>query len=558
MDLTTDFLIVGCGPAGASLACFLGSHGLTGIVIGAASGTADTPRAHITNMAALECLRDIGLEREVERVASRFGCMEHTRWCHSMAGEEFARVYAWGHDPRRMGDYALASPCTPADMPQTLLEPILIRYASHHGFHVRFDTKLTALTIQDDEATISATVVDTLSHARYRIQTRYLLAADGARSLVVRELGLPLRKRAGQGAAFNVLVRADLEHLVKARSGNLHWVVRPGEEDGVFAAMGIVRMVRPWDEWLFILFPRRESVEVSEELCSRRVRLLIGDETPFEVVGVSKWQINDVVAERYSKGNVYDAPDWMGYSCLLTASPRFCLGDAVHRHPPMNGLGSNTGIQDAYNLAWKLAFVHKGQAGRSLLDTYDAERQPVGEEVVSRANQAFKDHARLWAALGVTPAGGEGEGLRALQELGEVGERGERRRRELRLGVEETTAEFHGLGVEMGQRYCSEAIFDAHEPEPWKAKGKAAQDATRYYTRETYPGCRLPHAWLNKATPTKAISTLDVAGHGRFVLLTGVGASSAWKTEAARVSAALGVEIGVSSIGFRQDWEDAG
>ncbi|KAF4583032.1 putative 2,4-dichlorophenol 6-monooxygenase [Ophiocordyceps camponoti-floridani] len=527
MDLTTDFLIVGCGPAGASLACFLGSHGLTGIVIGAASGTADTPRAHITNMAALECLRDIGLEREVERVASRSGCMEHTRWCYSMAGVEFARVYAWGHDPRRMGDYALASPCTPADVPQTLLEPILIRYATQHGFHVRFDTKLTAIDIQDE--TIQATVLDTLSHSRYRIQARYLLAADGARSLVVRELDLPLRKRPGQGTAYNVLVRADMEHLVRARSGNLHWVVRPDVEGGVFAAVGIVRMVRTWDEWIFILFPGREGVDPSEEQCWRRVRLLIGDETPFEVVGVSKWQINHVVAES------------------------FCLGDAVHRHPPMNGLGSNTCIQDAYNLAWKLALVHKGQAGHSLLETYDAERQPVGVEVVSRANQAFKDHARLWAALGVTST--EGDGARALQELVEVGERGERRRRELRLGVEETTAEFHGLGVEMGQRYCSEAIFDADEPEPWKAKGRAAEDPVRYYEPGTYPGSRLPHAWLNKAIPAKATSTLDVAGHGRFVLLTGVG-GSAWKTEAEKVSATLGVEMEAVSIGFRQDWED--
>ncbi len=120
----TDLLIVGAGPAGAALACFLASHGRslsstpcafrgmltanistyqgrTGIMISAASGCAKTPRAHITNMAALECLRDIGLDRECLDAAVAGHNMTHTRWCHSMAGEEYARLYSWGNDPKR-------------------------------------------------------------------------------------------------------------------------------------------------------------------------------------------------------------------------------------------------------------------------------------------------------------------------------------------------------------------------------------------------------------------------------------------------------------------------
>jgi 2-polyprenyl-6-methoxyphenol hydroxylase-like FAD-dependent oxidoreductase len=115
----TPFLIVGAGPAGASLACFLASHGLTGIMLSAAPGTSDTPRAHITNMAAMECLRDIGLEEECVNIATKDDCMEHTRWCHSMTGEEWARIYSWGNDPYRHGDYSTASPCTHVDLPQT-------------------------------------------------------------------------------------------------------------------------------------------------------------------------------------------------------------------------------------------------------------------------------------------------------------------------------------------------------------------------------------------------------------------------------------------------------
>lgn len=70
-------------------------------MLAAAPGTSDTPRAHITNMAALECLRDIGLEEECMQVAVPNDCMTHTRWCRSMTGEEFARIYSWGNDPQR-------------------------------------------------------------------------------------------------------------------------------------------------------------------------------------------------------------------------------------------------------------------------------------------------------------------------------------------------------------------------------------------------------------------------------------------------------------------------
>ncbi|PFH55749.1 hypothetical protein XA68_17686 [Ophiocordyceps unilateralis] len=538
MDLDTEFLIVGCGPAGASLACFLGSYDFKGIVIGATSGTADTPRAHITNMAAMECLRDIGLDKEVDRVASRHGCMEHTRWCQSMAGVEYARVYSWGHDPRRMGDYEMASPCKLADVPQTLLEPLLVRYAVHHGFRVRFDTKLLSFSVDDETDVITAVVRDTLSRIEYKIRTRYLLGADGARSLVVRELGLPLQRKPGQGPAYNVLVKADMSHLIQSRIGNLHWIMQP-DDDALFEPMAIVRMVRPWDEWLMILFPRdkdQHAPEPSHEECLRRVRRLIGDDTPAEMTGLSKWQINNIVAEKYSKGNV------------------FCLGDAVHRHPPLNGLGSNTCIQDAYNLAWKLVLVRDGLAGRSLLDSYQTERQPVGRGVVARANQAFQDHFGLWEALGVMPSDAS-QGARAMSELAEATPQGAKRRQDFRRGIEQTRTEFHGLGVEMGQHYRSTAIYDADEPAPFQLTGRAAENAVLYYEPNTYPGSRLPHVWLNKACPTRPVSTIDVAGHGRFVLFTGIG-GEAWKGATSRVSETLGVSMHACSVGFRQDWED--
>ncbi|KAL4812579.1 FAD binding domain-containing protein [Aspergillus spinulosporus] len=539
--IETEFLIAGAGPAGASLACFLTSYGLKGIMVSAAPGTADTPRAHITNMAALECLRDLGLDREILKVA----CdgeqhMVHTRWCHSMAGEEYARIYSWGNDPRRKGDYERASPCSPVDLPQTLLEPILVRYATWHGFTTRFDTTLLSFA-RDEKQRITATVRDNLSRREYQIRTRYLFGADGARSQIVKQLDLPLATKPGQGLAINVLVKADLSHLVAHRKGNLHWVMQPDRNHPSFGWMAIIRMVKPWDEWMFILFPTRDydpaSASPSKEEYLQRIKELIGDETPAKILNISKWYINEIVAETYSDGNNV-----------------FCLGDAVHRHPPLNGLGSNTCIQDAFNLAWKVAYIHRGIAGAPLLSTYSVERQPVGHGIVTRANQAFRDHHQIWAALGMLGASLE-ERQRALEELAEPTVAGRERRQTLQKAVAHTAHEFHGLGVEMNQRYEGPGIYDADEAEPFVLPGRAAEDSVLYYEPNTYPGCRLPHVWLNQAIPGQPVSTIDLAGHGAFTLFTGIGGEP-WKQAAKRVGDKLGVTVHTHSIGFRQDWED--
>ncbi|CAK7225755.1 hypothetical protein SBRCBS47491_005997 [Sporothrix bragantina] len=548
--LETEFLVVGAGPAGASLACFLAEYGLTGMMISAAPGTANTPRAHITNIAALECLRDIGLDEDLNQVSSDGSCMIHTRWCHSMAGAEYARVYSWGNDPKRKGDYETASPCAPVDLPQTLLEPILVRHATQQGYKMRFDTALVSFVRDEASGLYIATLRDKLSNVEYRVRIKYIFGADGAQSQVVKQLDLPLIRKPGQGLAVNVLVRADLSHLVDARSGNLHWVMQPDRDHPAFGWQGLVRMVKPWHEWMFILFPSREVnidandtasaiAKVTNEEYLARVRDFIGDDTPAEILSVSKWFINEIVAETYSIDNV------------------FCLGDAVHRHPPMNGLGSNTCIQDAFNLAWKVAYVHKGLASPSLLDTYSIERQPVGKGIITRANQGFRDHFHIWEALGTLPKTVE-ERRAVLAELEAPTPAGQKRRAAFQKAIHHSSHEFGGLGIEMNQHYDGPGIYVTDEPKPWTLPGRAAEDPVLYYEPNTYPGSRLPHVWLNRgAIPIiKRTSTIDIAGKGKFVLFTGIG-GEAWRAAAAQVSQELGgVPLEVHSIGFRQEWED--
>ena len=110
-----------------------------------------------------------------------------------------------------------------------------------------------------------------------------------------------------------------------------------------------------------------------------------------EITGTSLWGNNEMYATHLQSGRV------------------FCVGDAIHRHPPSNGLGSNTSIQDSYNLAWKLAAVLRGQAGPALLDTYSAERAPVARQIVQRANKSSREFVQFFEVLGLLDARDEAE-----------------------------------------------------------------------------------------------------------------------------------------------------
>lgn len=222
----------------------------------------------------------------------------------------------------------------------------------------------------------------------------------------------------------------------------------------------------------------------------------------------------------------------------------------MHRHPPFNGLGSNTCVQDAFNLAWKVHYVLSGRAGKGLLDSYSLERQPVGADVVTRANQGLRDHLPWMRTIGLLEDDLE-ERKKILATFKSTDETGRRKRQEWQKALEETKTEFLGLGIEMNQRYASSAIFKAEEggatPMP--------PDPISHYQMTTFPGRRLPHAWLNTRQVGKPISTIDLAGHGCFCLLTGLGGDN-WARAASEVSNQLSIEVRCYSIGWCQDYED--
>lgn len=193
---------------------------------------------------------------------------------------------------------------------------------------------------------------------------------------------------------ISIVAEADLTRFVAHRPSSLYWIVQPNRVLGGW--MGTARMVRPWYESQFGCGGGTNPI-VDEERAQRIAHAIIGDDTvPIRITSISTWQVNREYATRYSEGRV------------------FCMGDAVHRYPPNNGLGSNTSLQDAYNLAWKLALVVKGQAHPLLLASYDAERVPIGRQIVERANRSADEFEPLLEALGLR--GSESESVPAAQQ----------------------------------------------------------------------------------------------------------------------------------------------
>jgi 2,4-dichlorophenol 6-monooxygenase len=247
--LTTDVLVIGSGPAGASAALFLATLGVDHIVITKYRWTANTPRAHITNQRTVEIFRDLGIEDDIRANGMPQRLMGDTVFCTSLAGDEIGRVRTWGTHPARLADYTLASASENCDLPQTLLEPILIGHAADRGSRIRFDTEYVGLCQDDDGVTV--TVRDRLSGHHYEIRAKYVIGADGGRSQVAEDIGLPFEGQMDVAGSMNIVFHADLTHLVEHRPSVLYWVLQPGSDIGGIG-MGLVRTVRPWDEWLIV------------------------------------------------------------------------------------------------------------------------------------------------------------------------------------------------------------------------------------------------------------------------------------------------------------------
>ena len=532
-DIKTDVLIVGTGPAGSSTAALLSSYGIDNVLINNYSWLAGTPRAHITNQRTMEVLRDLGKEVEAEAYlhATEQDLMGENIFCTSLAGEELGRMKSWGKHPNSRAEHLLSSPSFMNDLPQTFMEPLLYKTACSRGTQSRMSTQY--LSHIEDEDGVLSTCLDKLSNKEIKIRSKYLVGADGGNSKVAENIDLPFEGKMGVGGSMNILFKADLSKYVAHRPSVLYWVLQPGADIGGIG-MGLVRMISPWNEWLIVwgYDINQSAPKVDKDFATKVARDLVGDpELEIDLLSVSTWTVNNMYAKKMSKGRV------------------FCAGDATHRHPPSNGLGSNTSIQDGFNLAWKLAYVIKDKAGAELLDTYSIERSPIAKQIVTRANQSIAEFGPIFEALGLTDTQDPVKMKKNMDERKQNSPKAEKQRQALREAIAFKKYEFDAHGVEMNHRYKSNSVLTGGDKEP-----EFKKDKELFYQPTTYPGARIPHAWVYDKTGVKH-SLLDLCGKGNFSIFTGIGGEE-WLKAAKNIETQLGIKIQCNIIGPDQDFED--
>ena len=454
-DETADVLIVGGGLAGLSTALFLSWHGVRPLLVERHADLLIHPRARGFTQRTMELFRQVGLETDIRK--SGFATGDDFRWV-AVRAETLAGDYELVEEEADE-DMGNLSPAPFAPIDQDTLEIILRRKAEELGADVRFSTEL--ISFEQTETGVTGLLKDRQTGAERTVRAGYLVAADGWDSPVRQRLGIGLD---GPGPFFQVLtalIDADLRPALRGRPVSIAYLQqpRPGtilmshDQEGQRWVFG-TGYAPQYGESLADYPEERIIALVREAAGLPDVAVSLRPQIPGTALKVLGFAIGAQVAQRYREGRV------------------FLVGDAAHLVPPTGGLGANTGIQDAHNLAWKLATVIQGKAGPALLDTYHDERRPVGLLTMEQAL------ARWGSRVG---EGAEGAAAPLLDYA----------------------------AVAFGYRYRSEAVIGAAED------GRAALPATELTGQ---PGTRAPHVWLSR--DGERLSTVDLFGC-RFVLLIG-------------------------------------
>src|SRR4051812_19739430 len=453
--LTYDVVVVGAGPAGLTTAAGLARAGVRVLVVEKHPGTSIFPKAAGVRPRTMEILRSWGLEERVRSAG------QDVRLDLGISAALAAPVVAVESLGAPAAQYVAAmSPAPFAFVPQDELEPVLLEHLVDRGGEVRFGTELVGFAV--DACGVRARLrPPSGSGTEYGVSARYLVGADGPRSSVRRALGIQMEQLGSEGRHLTTQFAADLDGVVPDPPFALHWVTAPGAE-GIFVASGRDRWMYGWD------VADDDTTMPTPEQVAERIRTAAGlPDLDVELQGTFAWTFAAEIAARFRSG------------------PVFLVGDAATRTTPRRATGMNTGIAAAHNLAWKLAWVLRGWADESLLDTYEEERRPVG-----LANA-----------------------LRSLQ---------------LREGPHEAS----GL-EDFGVTYASAVIAPHEHVEPPATVGERAA-----------PGRRAPHAWLDlTGRPTSTLDLFD----GRLTVLTGPEGSD-WCAAAERLAAG-GLPLAVFRLG---------
>jgi 2,4-dichlorophenol 6-monooxygenase len=530
-------LIVGGGGCGLTSSIFLSDLGVDNLLVERHAGTSVLPRAHYLNQRTMEVLRQHRVADSIYAVGAPIENFGKVRWLTSLAGEgslEACTIFemdAFGGGALRER-YEKDSPCLSSNYPLLRLEPLLRRHAEERApGRILYHHELVEWSEGPDG--ISATVKNRDTDETFTVEAAYMIAADGGKT-VGPAVGVEMEGPRGLLDMVATHFSADLSEWWD-ESCLITWFLNPMGA-GSWGSGAMVPMGPTWgkgsEEWvLYFAFRPDDPERFDEAAIVPRMRELLNlpDLDP-TVHRVSHWVLEAVLADRYRAGRV------------------FLAGDAAHRHPPTTGLGLNTAIQDAHNLAWKLAAVLNGTASDSLLDSYEAERRPVGMRNVDWALFTFLNHMVIDAGIGLLPGAPPEAQAAALEAYFAHNPMGETRRARAAEVIATQRTEFQAHDLEIGFSYSAGALVaDGTEAPPRDPMGSEYHPTTR-------PGHRLPHAWLEH--DGQRLSTHDLTGAtSRFAVLTGP-AGETWCTAATQAAEKLGVSIVAARVGAGGDHAD--
>jgi 2-polyprenyl-6-methoxyphenol hydroxylase-like FAD-dependent oxidoreductase len=359
-----DVLVVGAGPSGLTVSAALARGGVRALTVERHVGTSIFPKATGIRLRTMEILRSWGIDGRLPPRDAELRLVLSVS--PTLAGPQLEEVQLGVPDDDGTFD---VTPSSFRFVAQDRLEPVLLEHARDHGADVRFGTELVSLDVDDDGATAQVrTVPDGPS---YLVRARYVVGADGGSSAVRSAAGIGWSTLGTEGHHLSMLFRGDLSPALGDRSAVLHATVAPGAQ-GMFVATGET------DRWTFDVEWQPEEGDTLADWTPERVRDAIrrASGLPYLeplVDGIFPWEFGAAVADTQHAG------------------PVFLVGDAAHRTTPRRATGMNTGIADAHNLGWKLAWVVRGWADPALLDSYDTERRPVGVANALRSLQPAAD-----------------------------------------------------------------------------------------------------------------------------------------------------------------------
>ncbi|MBO6781758.1 MAG: FAD-dependent monooxygenase [Alphaproteobacteria bacterium] len=454
--LRTPVLIVGGGMVGLTLAVELGSRGVGCMIVNDGADTAPHPQGNSLNSRTKEHYRRLGLGGEIRAAGLPRDHASDVVYVTRFTGWELARL------PMPSTAEKLSEPEHTAQTPEPIhranffyIEPILKRRAEElDSVDVRFGHRL--LSFEQDDGGVIAKIERTADGAERTVRCDWLVGCDGARSTVRKALGIGYGGKGGEDETFmrgrmlSTYVRAPaLTGEMTCAPGWHYWTVNGDTRSSIATLdargeyVALTRMPPGEDE---------TTVDAASAFLA-----CVGKDIPVEVLSVKSWMAGlALVADRYQDRRVLMA------------------GDSVHLFTPTGGFGMNTGVDDVANLAWKLAGVVQGWAPPVLLDTYEAERRPIGIRNTTMSHQFASAVA----------------GLEIPDDLEDDSNAGAAARAKIGAHLATFTEEFRSLGIQLGARYDGSPLVVADGT-------TAPEDSPFEYVPSAVPGGRAPHAWLD-------------------------------------------------------------